>query len=82
MPHLSLTSIQDIGGCRAILKSVSNVQELAKIYNTSVEKDPRNRPQRTKVNDYIEEPKGSGYRSLHYIYEYNSDAPRNSSIKV
>lgn len=81
MPHLSLTRIQDIGGCRAILKSVSNVQELAKIYDTSVEKDPRNRPQRIKVNDYIAEPKGSGYRSLHYVYEYNSDAPTKQFYK-
>jgi len=62
--------MQDIGGCRAIVVSVSNARRLYERYlsgslkHTLLDRD-----------DYIDKPKPSGYRALHLIYGYNS--PRN-----
>lgn len=63
-----LSEIQDIGGCRAILKSVEHVDKLVEIYSTS---DLKHKLER--VDDYIRHPKASGYRGVHLIYSYYSD---------
>ncbi|MCZ8041675.1 MAG: RelA/SpoT domain-containing protein [Beijerinckiaceae bacterium] len=56
---IGLESIQDLGGCRAILPRVEDVQRLVEAYGESCRHtifDP---------NDYIAEPKPGGYRSHH-----------------
>lgn len=65
---LGLSKMQDIGGCRAILKSVRQVDELVQRY-----KDSDLKHDLVKADDYIREPKPSGYRSVHLIYQYYSD---------
>lgn len=66
---MQLSQMQDIGGCRAVLGSVEAVYELREFYQTST----RLRHELLKENDYIAEPKGSGYRSIHRVYRYISD---------
>lgn len=66
---LSLSQMQDIGGCRAILQNVSQVYRLNQKY-----KESRIRHKLIRTDDYIEHPKKSGYRGIHLIYEYYSDA--------
>lgn len=63
-----LTEIQDIGGCRVVLSSVSRVQKLVKAYEESDLKH-----QLLIKDDYIAKPKLSGYRGVHLIYSYYSD---------
>lgn len=63
-----LSQIQDIAGCRAVLKSVEHVQELVRVY---VDSDLKHKLER--VDDYIKTPKPSGYRGVHLIYSYRSD---------
>lgn len=63
-----LSEIQDIGGCRVILKSVEHVDKLVRIYNES---DLKHKLER--IDDYIRHPKVSGYRGVHLIYSYYSD---------
>lgn len=67
-PEMPLSRMQDIGGCRAVVRSVTNVRELHK---TFLQSNLKHKLVRTK--DYIAEPKASGYRSLHLIYRYFSD---------
>ncbi len=67
-PSIRLSQMQDIGGCRAIVKTVSHVHQLAFLYRSSQFK---HKPDRT--DDYIEKPKTSGYRGIHLVYRYNSD---------
>ncbi|HVT17913.1 MAG TPA: RelA/SpoT domain-containing protein [Thermoanaerobaculia bacterium] len=65
---LRLSAMQDIGGCRAVVASVQSVNDLVKSYEKSHIKhtlDDR--------DDYISEPKKSGYRGVHLIYRYASD---------
>jgi ppGpp synthetase/RelA/SpoT-type nucleotidyltranferase len=68
-PMMKLSQMQDIGGCRAVLSSVDDVRKLVDFYhNTS-----RIKHALTATDDYITDPKISGYRGVHLIYRYISD---------
>lgn len=56
---MQLTRINDIGGCRAVLSSEKKAYKLSRL----LVKDGHF----TLRRDYIEEPKDSGYRSIHLI---------------
>jgi ppGpp synthetase/RelA/SpoT-type nucleotidyltranferase len=62
-PTLQLANMQDIGGCRAVLRSITEVRRVQKRF------DHKRPPLR--INDYVEEPRSSGYRALHLIVEYD-----------
>ncbi len=65
---LRLSEMQDIGGCRAIVGSVSSVRRLVRSYELS-----RVKHTLVRTDDYITAPKKSGYRGVHLIYSYFSD---------
>jgi hypothetical protein len=65
---LKLSQMQDIAGCRAVVSSVARVRELVDLYRTS-----EMRHAIDDEDDYIEKPKGTGYRGIHIIYRYLSD---------
>lgn len=65
---LTLSEMQDIAGCRAVVGSVEEVEELVRSYKIS-----RIKHVLSKEDNYIENPKSSGYRSHHLIYRYHSD---------
>lgn len=60
---LDLSRMHDIGGCRAVVGSISEVRELQDAINTMW----ASRVQKTI--DYIEQPRSSGYRAVHVIVE-------------
>lgn len=68
-PSMKLTRMQDIAGCRVVLKNMDLVNELHKKYYGD------RGVKHIKVNEknYIQNPKDDGYRSIHLIYKYNSD---------
>lgn len=68
MPGMSLFGMQDIGGCRVVMTNIKQVYDIAEKYQSS-----RIRHTLYKENDYIKNPKVSGYRSLHRVYRYVSD---------
>lgn len=68
LPRMKLTQMQDIGGCRAVVTSIDQVQALAALYGTSNIKHVR-----ASCDDYIEKPQQSGYRGIHLVYRYFSD---------
>lgn len=74
---MKLSQMQDIGGCRAVLRSVRAVDELVRAYAKSVAKNPR-RVRFVKKYDYIANPKTDGYRSVHLIYKYRSSARKHA----
>lgn len=76
-----LPKMQDIGGCRAIVEDVTDVWLLANQYDKSAAQVRHGRSRRIKVNDYINKPRDTGYRSLHYVYEYDSDSPKYEPYK-
>lgn len=70
--RLPLSEMQDIGGCRAVMKDMRHVRLLIESYDSS-----RHNHERAWTNDYIEGPKKkSGYRSYHIIFKYRSNDER------
>ena len=68
--RLSLSEIQDIVGCRAVVNSAGHVYDLAEIYH-----DRRGHwdHELVSVHDYIVKPnENSGYRSYHLVYRHRS----------
>jgi len=67
-PQMELSRMQDIGGCRAIVSNVRDVEKLKDhIQNSST------RHKLHREYDYISEPKDTGYRGVHLTYKYNGE---------
>ena len=67
-PDMSLYRMQDLGGCRVIVDTVDQVYEAIEKYKNS-----RIRHILKREYDYIQNPKDSGYRSYHMVYQFRSD---------
>ncbi len=66
---IRLFQIQDIAGCRTVVRNYSLAKELFEFYIKG-----RNLKHKfVKLNDYITYPKDDGYRSFHIVYEFQSD---------
>ena len=61
---MRLSTMQDIGGLRAILDTTEEVYELLDLYKKSKSKHSL-----FSLDDYIETPKKDGYRSIHLVYK-------------
>ncbi|ADN78380.1 RelA/SpoT domain-containing protein [Geobacter sulfurreducens] len=64
-PQMKLHRMQDISGCRAVVNNVNMVEKLSDSITNS-----RTRHKLHKKNDYIQNPKLSGYRGIHLVYKY------------
>jgi ppGpp synthetase/RelA/SpoT-type nucleotidyltranferase len=73
---MRLSQMQDVGGCRAVMNTVKQVEELAKVYDQAAARNPTRGTLLAKKYDYIAHPKPSGYRGIHLVYKYMSDRPR------
>ena len=62
---MRLSRMQDIGGLRAVVNTISDVYKLKKAYD-----DISFQHELISQKDYIQQPKESGYRSLHMVYKY------------
>lgn len=67
-PDMSLYRMQDLGGCRVIVDTINQVYEAVDRYKNS-----RIRHILKREYDYIQNPKDSGYRSYHMVYQFHSD---------
>jgi len=75
---MKLSQMQDIGGCRAIVKNVINVNQLLGLYQRSGIKHKLDH-----IDDYIKNPQKSGYRGTHLIYRYYSDRKKTyNGLKI
>jgi len=68
-PDMEFARMQDVGGCRAVLRSAPMVYRLVALYDKS---DLRHVCRRK--TDYIASPRDSGYRGIHLIYQYKREA--------
>lgn len=64
-PKMQLARMQDIGGIRAVVNSMQSVREIQDAYK----KGTRVFSIENGGKDYINYPKGSGYRSVHMIFK-------------
>lgn len=77
-PNMSLTSMQDIGGCRIIVENIGEVYAMVDRLKRS-----RMRHKLKEEYDYISKPKADGYRSYHMVYSYYSDrSPKYNGLFV
>lgn len=77
-PTMKLTQMQDIGGCRAVVPTWATVLTLSEVYKASRQKHAL-----IHEDDYINHPKPSGYRGIHLIYRYWSQArPEYNGLKI
>lgn len=79
-PAMKLATMQDIGGVRAILGNVKDVNRLVSEYRDS----KRFAHELVDHRDYILNPRNEdGYRSIHLIYKYNnSQAPNYNGLRI
>lgn len=75
--HSQLSQMQDIGGCRAVLSSVTQAKELVEVFAEANRKAPHRGPQYSKTFDYIAKPKPNGYRNVHLVYKYRTESPEH-----
>jgi len=79
-PNMQLTTMQDIGGVRAVMASIDDVNSLADQYKNS----RRLAHQLVEEKNYIHSPRSEdGYRSLHLIYKYkNLQVPTYDGLRL
>lgn len=61
---LSLATMQDVGGCRAVLASLDELRRVEARLK-------KNRPP-VGYDDYIIQPRASGYRGVHLVVQYDN----------
>jgi hypothetical protein len=69
-PQMRLSTMQDIGGCRAVLRDPREVAELVRAYGDVAD---------LKKTDYVARPRISGYRSTHLIWRFRSQGTSDVS---
>jgi ppGpp synthetase/RelA/SpoT-type nucleotidyltranferase len=65
--NTQLTTMYDIAGIRAIMKNLTEVEKLSEVLKKVAQKH-----EFKDYNNYITNPKKSGYRSVHLIYKYKN----------
>ena len=79
-PQSRLGTMQDIGGLRIVVPSMT---ALRKAYDVIVYNIPEKFELTKAPINYIKEPKRiSGYRSIHFVFKYNSANPYLDGMKI
>ena len=71
--NMRLSRMQDIGGVRAIVRNVEQVNDLLKIYT---EPGRFSHKMRGNPANYIIDPKESGYRGVHLVFQFHNSQGR------
>lgn len=71
--NMKLRTMQDIGGCRAILSNEKRVRKLVRDLKSKMD---------FRVKDYISNPKEDGYRSIHLVGDFSVVNSGEKSIEI
>lgn len=78
LPEMQLARMDDVAGCRLIFRSVKDLHAFrSKFHKARFNHKLRNEPSKY---DYIVNPKSTGYRGIHDIYEYNVNSETGKSL--
>ena len=78
-PSMELARMDDVAGCRLIFPSVEALYSFRESFNKgSFKHKLRNDPDKW---DYIKKPKGTGYRGVHDVYEYDVNSEQGRDYK-
>ena len=78
-PGMGLGGLQDIGGARFVFDDIESLLDAQKVIASATfehfvaDREP---------NDYVAEPKESGYRSIHFKYKFISDNSDYDGLRV
>lgn len=86
IPTMSVTTMQDLGGCRVVFANLDDVDRLVKELLDA----PRARNRVVRVYDYLRNdpnnnhsgPKASGYRGMHLAYEYRASKKEYEGLRI
>ena len=71
--NMKLRTMQDIGGCRAILSNEKRVRKLVRDLKSRM---------KFKIKDYIKTPKDDGYRSIHLVGDFSDGNSGEKPIEI
>ena len=71
-PNMRLSQMQDVGGCRAVVPLSGDVDAVLHRFIQS-----RAKHDLIRTDDYLAEPRESGYRGVHLVYRYRTSSERN-----
>ena len=73
--------MQDLVGCRIVFRGNVPRNNLSRTYELLHRLEKKCMQSVIhKVNDYIDKPRNSGYRSVHVIYKYKSKIPKHNNM--
>ena len=76
---MALGGMQDIGGFRVVVKDTKDLDKLKQIIETNAE---TKRYKLEYSDNYVLNPRTTGYRSIHYIYTYKSRLVQYDGVKL
>lgn len=75
---MTLSQMQDIGGCRAVMRNVGQVRRLVRGYQ-----NPDLAHTVARCDDYIQSPQVTGYRGVHLVFKYKSErTPHYDNLQI
>lgn len=79
LPGMQLARMDDVAGCRLIFRNLKDLHKFRKEFHTArFNHKMRNDPGKY---DYINHPKGTGYRGIHDVYEYDVQSDSGKVLK-
>ncbi len=75
--NMSLSRMEDIAGCRAVVDNSRYVRRIAASLENS-----RTKNELTRKRNYIDSPKSSGYRGIHLVFKYNGSKEKFKGMSV
>jgi ppGpp synthetase/RelA/SpoT-type nucleotidyltranferase len=78
-PKMQLARMDDVAGCRLIFENTKELNKFRQQFHKARFKHKRkNEPDKY---DYLKHPKGSGYRGVHDIYEYDASSKKGKVFR-
>ncbi len=79
LPGMQLARMDDVAGCRLIFKNIKELNRFrADFHKARFNHKMRNAPGKY---DYIAQPKNTGYRGIHDVYEYDVNSESGRGLK-
>ena len=78
LPGMQLSRMDDVAGCRLIFKNIKRLYEFRTEFHRAHFKHRRRND--VEKYDYLKRPKGTGYRGVHDVYEYDVRSETGKSL--
>jgi putative GTP pyrophosphokinase len=70
-PEMNLSRMDDVAGCRLIFKNTKELYAFRENFHRARFNHKRRNAEDKNKYDYIKQPKSTGYRGVHDVYEYD-----------